>query len=61
MQVCLQNSEKHKEQNIAQMHAYNIAMSVINKLDDEIRYYRDTGEIKDCPIIFDEEGYIMYI
>ena len=61
MQVCNQDSDEPEKQTAAQMHAYTIAMSVINKLDDEIRHYRDTGEIKECPIIFDEEGYIMYI
>ena len=61
MQVCFPVSKELEKQTVAQLHAYTIAMSVINRLDDEIRHYRDTGEIKECPIIFDEEGFIMYI
>lgn len=61
MQVCFQDSDEPEKQTVAQMHAYTIAMCVINSLDDEIRHYRDTGEFKECPIIFDEEGYMYNI
>lgn len=59
MQVCT-DSDEFEKQTAAQIHAYTIAMGIINKLDEEIRHYHDTGEIKECPIIFDEEGYIIH-
>lgn len=58
LQVCLQDSDEPDKQTTAQIHAYTIAMGVINNIDEEIRHYLNTGEIKECPIIFDEEGRI---
>lgn len=56
-QVC---SEDTLEQTAAQIHAYTIAMQVISSIEDEIAHYLYTGEKKECPIRFDEEGYMIY-
>lgn len=56
-QVC---SEDAMEQTAAQIHACTIAMQVISNIEDEIANYLYTGENKECPIRFDEEGYMIY-
>ena len=56
-QVC---SEDAMEQTAKQIHAYTIAMQVISNIQDEIAHYIITGENKECPIQFDEEGYMIY-
>lgn len=56
-QVC---SEDTLEQTAAQIHAYITAMQVISNIEDEIAHYLYTGEDKECPIRFDEEGYMIY-
>lgn len=56
-QVC---SEDAMEQTAAQIHACTIAMQVISNIEDEIANYLYTGENKECPIKFDEEGYMIY-
>lgn len=56
-QVC---SEDAMEQTAKQIHAYTIAMQVISNIQDEIAHYLITGENKECPIRFDEEGYMIY-
>lgn len=56
-QVC---SEDTLEQTAQQIHAYTIAMQVISNIEDEIAHYLYTGENKECPIRFDEEGYMIY-
>ena len=56
-QVC---SEDSLEQTAIQIHAYTIAMQVISNIQDEIAHYLITGENKECPIRFDEEGYMIY-
>lgn len=56
-QVC---SEDAMEQTAAQIHACTIAMQVISNIEDEIANYLYTGEDKECPIKFDEEGYMIY-
>ena len=56
-QVC---SEDAMEQTAKQIHAYTIAMQVISSIQDEIAHYLITGENKECPIRFDEEGYFIY-
>lgn len=56
-QVC---SEDTMEQTAKQIHAYTIAMQVISNIQDEIANYIITGEDKECPIKFDEEGYMIY-
>ena len=56
-QVC---SEDALEQSAKQKHAYTIAMQVISNIQDEIANYLITGEDKEYPILFDEEGYMIY-
>lgn len=56
-QVC---SEDAMEQTAAQIHACTIAMQVISNIEDEIANYLYTGENKECPLRFDEEGYMIY-
>lgn len=56
-QVC---SEDAMEQTAKQIHAYTIAMEVISNIQDEIANLIITGEDKECPIKFDEEGYMIY-
>ena len=56
-QVC---HEDALEQTAVQIHAYTIAMQVISNIQDEIAHYLITGENKDFPIRFDEEGYMIY-
>ena len=56
-QVC---SEDAMEQTAKQIHAYTIAMQVISSIQNEIADYLITGENKECPIRFDEEGYFIY-
>lgn len=56
-QVC---SEDSLEQTAVQIHAYTIAMQVISNIQDEIAHYLITGENKELPIRFDEEGYMIY-
>lgn len=56
-QVC---SEDAMEQTAKQIRAYTIAMQVISNIQDEIAHYIITGENKECPILFDEEGYMIY-
>lgn len=56
-QVC---SEDAMEQTAAQIHACTIAMQVISNIEDEIANYLYTGENKECPIKFDDEGYMIY-
>ena len=56
-QVC---SDDTLEQTAQQIHAYTIAMQVISNIEDEIAHYLYTGENKECPIRFDEEGYMIY-
>ena len=53
-------SEDTMEQTAAQIHAYTIAMQVISNIEDEIAHYLYTGEKKEFPIRFDEEGYMIY-
>lgn len=55
-QVC---SEDAKE-SAKQIHAYTISMQVISSIIDEIAHYLITGENKECPIRFDDEGYMIY-
>lgn len=52
-------SEDAMEQTAAQIHACTIAMQVISNIEDEIANYLYTGENKECPIRFDEEGYMI--
>ena len=59
MQVCTQDDDEPEKQTAAQIHAYTIAMGVINNIEDEIRHYFISGEIKEFPILFDEEGYMI--
>lgn len=59
MQVCTQDDDEPEKQTTAQIRAYTIAMGVINNIEEEIRNYLITGEIKDCPILFDEAGYMI--
>lgn len=56
-QVC---SEDAMEQTAKQIHAYTIAMQVISNIQDEIANYIITGEDKEYPIKFDDEGYMIY-
>lgn len=56
-QVC---SEDAMEQTAQQIHAYTIAMEVISNIEDEIANFIITGEDKECPIKFDDEGYMIY-
>lgn len=56
-QVC---SEDAMEQTAEQIHACTIAMQVISNIEDEIAHYLYTGEKKECPLRFDEEGYMIY-
>lgn len=56
-QVC---NEDAMEQTAKQIHAYTIAMKVISNIEDEIANFIITGEDKECPIKFDEEGYMIY-
>lgn len=56
-QVC---SEDELEQTAKQIHAYIIAMQVISNIQDEIAHYLITGENKECPIRFNEEGNMIY-
>lgn len=56
-QVC---SEDAMEQTAKQIHAYTIAMQVISNIQDEIANYIITGEDKESPIKFDDEGYMIY-
>lgn len=56
-QVC---SEDTLEQTAQQIHSYTIAMQVISNIEDEIAHYLYTGEKKEFPIRFDEEGYMIY-
>lgn len=54
------SSDDSMEQTAAQIHACTIAMQVITNIEDEIAHYLYTGENKECPIRFDEEGYMIY-
>lgn len=56
-QVC---SEDAMEQTAKQIHAYTIAMEVISNIQDEIANFIITGEDKEYPIKFDDEGYMIY-
>lgn len=56
-QVC---SEDALDPTAKQIHAYTIAMQVITSIEEEIAHYLITGENKECPILFDEEGYMIY-
>ena len=53
-------SEDAMEQTAIQIHACTIAMQVISNIEDEIAHYLITGENKEFPIRFDEEGYMIY-
>lgn len=53
-------SEDAMEQTAQQIHAYTIAMEVISNIQDEIANFIITGEDKEFPIKFDEEGYMIY-
>lgn len=53
-------SEDAMEQTAKQIHAYTIAMEVISNIEDEIANFIITGEDKECPIKFDDEGYMIY-
>lgn len=53
-------SEDTMEQTAKQIHAYTIAMEVLSNIQDEISNFIITGEDKECPIKFDEEGYMIY-
>ena len=55
-QVC---SEDELEPTAKQIHAYTIAMQVITSIQEEIAHYLITGENKECPILFDKEGYMI--
>lgn len=54
------SSEDTLEQTAQQIHAYTIAMQVISNIEDEIAHYLYTGKNKECPIRFDDEGYMIY-
>lgn len=56
-QVC---SEDAMEQTAKQIHAYTTAMEVISNIQDEIANFIITGEDKEYPIKFDDEGYMIY-
>lgn len=56
-QVCCEDA---MEQTAKQIHAYTIAMQVISNIQDEIANYIITGEDKECPIKFDDDGYMIY-
>lgn len=56
-QVCCEDT---MEQTAQQIHACTIAMQVISNIEDEIANFIITGEDKECPIKFDEEGYMIY-
>lgn len=56
-QVC---SEDAMEQTAKQIHACTIAMQVISNIQEEIAHYLITGENKECPIQFDEKGFMIY-
>lgn len=60
LQVCTQDDDEFEKQTAAQIHAYTIAMGVIDNIEEEIRNYLITGEIKDCPILFDEAGCMIF-
>lgn len=55
-QVCREDA---MEETAKQIHAYTIAMQVITSIEDEIAHYLITGENKEYPILFDEEGYMI--
>ena len=55
-QVCREDA---MEQTAQQIRAYTIAMQVISSIQNEIADYLITGENKECPILFDEEGYMI--
>lgn len=54
-QVCSEDAMTAK-----QIHACTISMQVISSIIDEIAHYLITGENKECPIRFDDEGYMIY-
>ena len=56
MQVCCEDIDEPQKQTAKQIHAYTIAMEVISNIEEEIQHYLITGEDKECPIRFDEEG-----
>ena len=56
MQVCCEDIDDPQKQTAEQIHAYTIAMEVISNIEEEIQHYLITGEDKECPIRFDEEG-----
>lgn len=56
-QVCCEDALEHTA---IQIHAYTIAMQVISNIEEEIAHYLFTGENKELPIRFDEEGYMIY-
>lgn len=53
-------SEDAMEQTAKQIHAYTIAMEVLSNIQDEISNFIITGEDKEFPIKFDDEGYMIY-
>lgn len=53
------SSEDAPELTAKQIRAYTIAMQVISSIQNEIADYLITGENKECPILFDEEGYMI--
>lgn len=54
------SSEDAMEQTAKQIRAYTITMQVISNIIDEIAHYIITGEERECPIKFDDEGYMIY-
>ena len=54
------SSEDTMEQTAKQIHACTIAMQVISNIQEEIAHYLITGEKKECPIQFDEKGFMIY-
>lgn len=53
-------SEDVMKQTAKQIHAYTIAMQVISNIQDEITNFIITGEDKEYPIKYDDEGYMIY-
>lgn len=53
-------SEDAMEQTAKQIHAYTTAMEVLSNIQDEISNFIITGEDKEYPIKFDDEGYMIY-
>ena len=59
-QVCNSLPDDFEETTAEQIHAYTIAMQVIDKIEEQIQHYLITGEQKEIEILFDKDG-SMYI